>query len=72
MFVVSSGVRASRTPTRRAERDGRARATTSRRTAAHVVSSWPRASLTGAPISNAALGVAGRLPMVIGATAGRA
>ena len=72
MFVVSSGVRASRTPTRRAERAGVARATTSRRTAAQVVSSSWRASLTGAPISNAAFGAAGTSPTVIGATAGRA
>ena len=61
MFVVASGVRARSVADRAgAERDGRARATTSRRTAAHVVSSRWRASGTGAPISNAALGVRGQ------------
>ena len=50
MFVVASGVRARSVPTAaRAERSGRARATTSRRTAAHVVSPRWRVERHGRP-----------------------
>ncbi len=60
MLVVASGVCASSTPTARAERSGRARAVTSRRTAAQVVSPRWRSSATGGPMSNAAFGASGR------------
>ena len=50
MFVVASGVSARNVPTARADRDGRARATASDRTAAHVVSPRCARERTGFPI----------------------